>query len=145
MDELLVKRIHRSAQLPLRAHDGDLGFDLYAAQPAVLPRGDWATVGTGIQIALPLGVAALVMPRSGLAARHGIGVLNSPGLIDSGYRGELGVVLINHGHEPFHVSPGDRIAQLVIVGMHLPQIKETDKLPDSWDGRAQGGFGSSGA
>ena len=144
MHSLPVRRIHPQAQLPQRAHEGDLGFDLYAALPAVLPPGDWATVGTGIQIALPEGVAGLVLPRSGLSARHGISVLNAPGLIDAGYRGEVGVILINHGHETFHVSPGDRIAQLMLVGAQLPQMIEVEELPALGDGRGEGGFGSSG-
>ena len=144
MEKLPVCKLNPQAQLPTRAHAGDLGFDLYAAQPAVLPAGDWATVGTGLQIALPAGVAGLVLPRSGLAARDGISVLNAPGLIDSGYRGEVGVILINHGHEPFHVSPGDRIAQLVLVGAHLPEMTWVEVLPESGDMRGEGGFGSSG-
>jgi len=144
MELLQVRKIHPQAQLPVRAHAGDLGFDLYAAKPAVLPSGDWANVGTGLQIALPLGVAGLVLPRSGLAARHGISVLNAPGLIDCGYRGEVGVILINHGHEAFHVSPGDRIAQLAFVGAYLPEIVLVDELPAADDSRGNGGFGSSG-
>ena len=144
MQELPVRKVHPLAKLPSRAHEGDLGFDLYSAQPAVLPPGDWSAVGTGIQIALPSGSAGLVLPRSGLAARSGISVLNAPGLIDAGYRGEVGVILINHSHETFRVSPGDRIAQLVIVGAELPQMAWTENLPDPEDDRGQGGFGSSG-
>ena len=144
MNELLVKLLRPSAQMPHRAHDGDLGYDLYAAAPAVLPPGDWSTVATGIAIALPQGAAGLVVPRSGLAANQGISVVNAPGLIDAGYRGEIGVVLINHGHETFHVSPGDRIAQMLIVPAYTPVLQQVAELPVSQDDRDQGGFGSSG-
>ena len=145
MESLPVKLLRPSAQMPRRAHGGDLGYDLYAAAPAVLPPGDWSTVATGIAIALPLGAAGLILPRSGLAANDGISVLNAPGLIDAGYRGEVGVILINHGHETFHVSPGDRIAQLLLTPAHTPTLNQVPELPQSEDGRDQGGFGSSGA
>jgi len=144
MNELPIKLLRPGAQIPRRAHAGDLGYDLYAAAPAVLPPGDWSTVGTGIAIALPMGSAGLVVPRSGLAANDGISVLNAPGLIDAGYRGEVGVILINHGHETFHVSPGDRIAQLLIIPAYTPEFQQAAELPDSADQRNQGGFGSSG-
>lgn len=142
MEELQVKLLE-GGRLPERAHPNDLGYDLYAAAPAVILPGDWSVVGTGLTLALPPGFAGLVTPRSGLASRLGVTVLNSPGLIDAGYRGEVGVILINHGDEPFHVQPGDRIAQLLIVAACLPELREVDTLADS-DSRGSGGFGSSG-
>src|ERR1051326_4041326 len=113
--EILVRRLDDSAQLPVRAHPGDAGLDLHAAEDVVLKPGERASVGTGIAVAIPEGYAGFVVPRSGLAARHGIGVVNAPGLIDSGYRGEIRVLLINlDPNEPFEVVRGERIAQLVI-------------------------------
>lgn len=139
-----MKLLRPEARLPRRAHGGDLGYDLFAAAPAVILSGDWSVVLTGISIALPEGFAGLVTPRSGLAARQGVTVLNSPGLIDAGFRGEVGVILINHGDEPFHVSVGDRVAQLVVTECALPEMKEVSELPELGDGRGGGGFGSSG-
>ena len=139
-----MQKLIPEARLPARAHDHDLGYDLYAVGPAVILSGDWSVVGTGISLALAPGVAGLVLPRSGLSAKLGVTVLNSPGLIDAGYRGEVGVVLINHGDEPFHVQPGDRIAQLLLVPALLPELEEVSELPASPDQRGQGGFGSSG-
>jgi dUTP pyrophosphatase len=101
-------------------------------------------VPTGIAIALPPGVAGLVLPRSGLAAKHGIGVVNGPGLIDPTYRGEVNVILVNHGAEPFTADAGDRIAQLLLVPFVTPDVRVTDALPPSGDDRGTGGFGSSG-
>lgn len=144
MDSLPVKLLRAEARLPRRAHGGDLGYDLYSAAPAVILPGDWSVVSTGISLALEPGYAGLVTPRSGLAAKAGVTVLNSPGLIDAGFRGEVGVVLINHGDEPFHVSIGDRIAQLVVVECALPEAQVVEDLPDNEDGRGEGGFGSSG-
>lgn len=139
-----MKLLSDSAQLPTRAHDEDLGYDLYAASPAMILSGDWSVVSTGVSLALPSGVAGLVTPRSGLAAKQGVTVLNSPGLIDAGYRGEVGVILINHGDEPFRVQPGDRIAQLVLIPALLPVCKQVSELPEGGDQRGAGGFGSSG-
>ncbi len=132
------------AVLPTRAYDGDAGFDLRALEPATLTPGARATVRTGLALELPAGHAALVLPRSGLAARHGITLANAPGLIDAGYRGELRVLLLNSDPESsFTVAPGDRIAQLVLVRVETPEIEERDELSGSERGR--GGFGSSGA
>ncbi len=132
------------AVLPTRAYDGDAGFDLRALEPATLTPGGRATVRTGLALELPVGHAGLVLPRSGLAARHGITLANAPGLIDAGYRGELQVLLLNSDPEsPFTVAPGDRIAQLVLVRVETPEIEERDELSASERGR--GGFGSSGA
>ena len=141
---LPVQLLRPEAIMPQKAHAGDLGFDLCAAQPAVILSGDWSSIQTGIALALPFGCAGLILPRSGLAARLGVTVLNSPGLIDSGYRGEVGVILINWGDEPFHIQPGDRIAQLLIIGAQLPELAAVDVLPEAADDRGAGGFGSSG-
>jgi dUTP pyrophosphatase len=141
---LRVKRLDERAVLPRRAHDGDAGLDLHALDGFELGPGERAQVRTGIAIALPAGTAGLVLPRSGLAARHGISVVNAPGLIDEGYRGEVQVLLLNTDrHEHFRAEAGDRIAQLVVVDVEAPEIVETDDLGDS--SRGTGGFGSSGS
>ena len=140
---LPVKRLSEAARVPTRAHDGDAGMDLYAAETARLEPGARASVGTGIAVAIPEGHAGLVLPRSGLAARHGISVVNAPGLIDSGYRGELRVLLLNTDpEEAFEVSPGDRIAQLVIARVEAPELEEAEELEETL--RGAGGFGSTG-
>jgi dUTP pyrophosphatase len=141
---LRVRRLDPAARLPTRAYDGDAGLDLYAAEAAVLAPGERASVATGIAVEIPPGQAGLVLPRSGLAARHGISVLNAPGLIDAGYRGEVRVLLLNTDrYERFEIAPGDRIAQLVLVRVEAPEVMEVDALAVSE--RGAGGFGSSGA
>ena len=143
-DELRVRRLHPDARLPARAHDDDAGLDLCALEAAALPPGERATIRTGIAIELPAGHAGLVLPRSGLAARHGIALVNAPGLIDAGYRGELKVLLLNTDREAaFELAPGDRIAQLVVVAVAAPDVVEADALAATV--RGEGGFGSSGA
>jgi dUTP pyrophosphatase len=140
---LAVQRLHPAAVLPTRAHASDAGFDLHAVQAATLGPGERQMVPTGIAIALPEGHAGLVLPRSGLAARHGIALVNAPGLIDEGYRGELRVLLLNTDRtEPFAIAPGDRIAQLVVVRVSLTDAVEVEAL-DATE-RGDGGFGSSG-
>jgi dUTP pyrophosphatase len=140
---LAFKRLSDAATIPTRAHDGDAGLDLYAAESARLGPGARASVGTGIAVAIPAGHAGLVVPRSGLAARHGIAVVNAPGLIDAGYRGELRVLLLNtDASEAFDVSPGDRIAQLVIAPVASADLVEVEELDVTV--RGAGGFGSSG-
>ena len=129
--------------LPRRAHPGDAGLDLVASEGATLPPGGRMAVATGWAVAIPEGMAGLVVPRSGNALRHGLTVANAPGLIDSGYRGELKVILVNLGDEAFSVAAGDRIAQLVIAPVALGAAIEVDELPES-DGRGEGGFGSTG-
>ena len=141
---LRIARLHERARLPTRAHDGDAGLDLYALEDAVLAPGERASVPTGIAVEIPPGQAGLVLPRSGLAARHGISVVNAPGLIDAGYRGEVRVLLLNTDRKhAFTLSAGDRIAQLVLVRVELPTPVEVDSLTDSE--RGAGGFGSSGS
>jgi dUTP pyrophosphatase len=140
---LRVQRLEPAAKLPRRSHDDDAGYDLHALEPASLAPGERATIRTGIAIELPPGHAGLVVPRSGLAARHGIAIVNAPGLIDAGYRGEVQVLLLNtDGAATFDVRAGDRIAQLVIVAVAAPEVVEADGLPAT--ARGEGGFGSSG-
>ena len=142
MIELQVTRLHEDASLPERAYAGDAGLDLAAVEGTVLGPGERATVRTGLAIAVPAGHAALVQPRSGLAARHGVTIVNAPGLIDSGYRGEVRVVLLNtDARESFLVEPGMRIAQLVVLKVAELQLREVDELPASERGIR--GFGSS--
>ncbi len=131
------------ATLPTRAHEGDAGLDLYASEPAHIGPGERWQIGTGIAVEIPDGHAGLVLPRSGLARKHGISVVNSPGLIDSGYRGEVKVLLLNNDPaEGFRVEPGDRIAQLVVVPVVVAEPVAAESLSDS--ARGEGGFGSSG-
>ena len=141
--KLRFRRLSEAARAPTRAQEGDAGYDLHAAETVTLAPGARAGVGTGIAIALPAGHAGLVLPRSGLALRHGIGLVNAPGLIDAGYRGELRVLLLNTDpREPFDVAVGDRIAQLVVVAVAAPEIEESEQLEQTARGSA--GFGSSG-
>jgi dUTP pyrophosphatase len=138
-----VRRLHPDARLPRRAHDDDAGHDLHAVEAVTLPPGGRATVATGIAIELPAGHAGWVVPRSGLAARHGIAVVNAPGLIDAGYRGEIKVLLLNTDRtEPFVIEPGDRIAQLVVAPVAAPAVVEVEVLGGT--ARGAGGFGSTG-
>ena len=140
---LRYRRLTADGRPPARAHDDDAGYDLHASEAATLEPGERTSVGTGIAVEIPSGHAGLVLPRSGLAARHGITLPNAPGLIDSGYRGELRVLLLNTDREePFHVSPGDRIAQLVIARVEAPDLEEAEELEGTLRGAA--GFGSTG-
>ena len=142
MIELPIRRLREDAVLPERAYAGDAGLDLAACERVVLGPGERATVPTGLAVAIPDGYAGFVQPRSGLAARHGISVVNSPGLVDSGYRGELRVVLLNtDAREPFAVEPGMRIAQLVVLPGPELELVEVEELPESE--RGVRGFGSS--
>lgn len=141
--ELRIRLLREEARLPSRAHEGDAGLDLYAAESATIEPGQRATVATGIAIEIPPGHAGLVLPRSGLAARHGIALVNAPGLIDAGYRGEVKVLLLNtDADSAFDVEPGDRIAQLVLSPVAEPDPVEVGELETS--ARGDGGFGSSG-
>jgi dUTP pyrophosphatase len=141
--ELAVSKLNDGAILPTRAHDGDAGLDLYACESAHIGPGERWSVGTGVAVEIPKGHAGLVLPRSGLAKKHGITLVNAPGLIDSGYRGELRVLLLNTDPaDIFRVAPGDRIAQLVISPIVLAQPVEAAALAESV--RGGGGFGSSG-
>jgi dUTP diphosphatase len=142
--ELPIQRLHADAVVPQRAYTGDAGLDLASCERVELNPGERALVGTGLAVAIPEGYAGFVQPRSGLAARHGLTVVNSPGLVDSGYRGELRVVLLNTDRtEPFVVEPGMRIAQLVVLPIPEVELVEVDELPSSE--RGVRGFGSSAA
>jgi dUTP pyrophosphatase len=142
MIELAIRRLRDDAVVPDRAYSGDAGLDLAACDRVELGPGERTVVGTGLAVAIPNGYAGFVQPRSGLAARHGISVVNAPGLIDSGYRGEVRVVLLNTDRtHPFVVEPGMRIAQLVILAVPPLELVETEELPESE--RGVRGFGSS--
>jgi dUTP pyrophosphatase len=141
--EVAVRRLREDAVLPSRAYEGDAGLDLAACEGHVLGPGERAVVGTGLAIEIPEGYAGFVQPRSGLAARHGITIVNSPGLVDSGYRGEVMVVLLNTDRtESFRVEPGMRIAQLVILPVPQTDLVEVEALAES--ARGERGHGSSG-
>ena len=142
MIELSIQRLRDDAVVPTRAYDGDAGLDLAACERVELGPGERATVGTGLAVAIPHGYAGFVQPRSGLASRHGITIVNTPGLVDSGYRGELKVILLNtDSREPFVVEPGMRIAQLVVMQVPGVDPVEVAALPESE--RGVRGFGSS--
>jgi dUTP pyrophosphatase len=140
--QLPVRKVRPDAVLPSRAYDGDAGLDLAAADAVVLAPGERAVVGTGLAVAVPAGHAGFVQPRSGLAAKHGITIVNAPGLVDSGYRGEVKVVLLNTGDQPFAVEPGMRIAQFVVLPVAAVELVEVADLPDT--DRGERGYGSSG-
>src|SRR5215218_6724205 len=135
-DTLDVRLLHPDARPPARSRPGDAGYDLRAVSRCSIPPGARRLVPTGVAIALPPGVAGLVTPRSGLAAEHGITLLNAPGLIDPNYRGEIKVIVHNAGEEPFHVEPGDRVAQLLLVPYHSPVMRVVDTLPETERGEA---------
>jgi len=140
---LAVRRLEADARLPSRSYDDDAGFDLYAAEAATVPAGGRASVRTGIALEIPERHAGLVLPRSGLAAKNGIALVNAPGLIDAGYRGEVRVLLLStDAGEDFEIAVGDRIAQLLVVRVEAPDVVEVDELATS--DRGEAGFGSSG-
>lgn len=142
--QLRFKKLRDDAIIPTQAHAGDAGSDLYAVEGAVLAPGGRAKVPTGVAVAIPEGHAGLVLPRSGLAHKHGITLTNTPGLIDSGYRGELQVLMLNTDREAtYEVKPGDRIAQLMIVAFAAPEWSEVEEFDETT--RGDGGFGSSGS
>ena len=144
MIKLLIQRLGPDAVIPERAYPGDAGLDLAASERIEIGPGERAVVGTGLAVAIPEGYAGFVQPRSGLASRHGISVVNSPGLVDSGYRGELRVVLLNTDRvDAFVIEPGMRIAQLVVLAIPHIELSEVEDLPESERGGR--GFGSSAA
>jgi dUTP pyrophosphatase len=141
--DLHFVKLNEKATLPTRAHDNDAGLDLYAAESARLAPGARVSVGTGLAVQIPVGAGGLVLPRSGMALRHGVTLVNSPGLIDPGYRGEVRVILLNTDPTlEFQISTGDRIAQLLLVPVVHANPLRADALDEST--RGQGGFGSSG-
>jgi len=142
--DLAVSLLHSAARPPRRAHAHDAGYDLACVEDFTLGAGCRRTVGTGVALALPPGLAGLVTPRSGLAARHGLTIVNAPGLIDPGYRGELRVTLLNTGAAPFAARAGDRIAQLVLIPFAAPEVRVVEALGGEPDERGALGFGSSG-
>jgi dUTP pyrophosphatase len=143
MIELRIKLLDEGLPMPCYQHEGDAGLDLPSRVDFVLEPGERAMIPTGIAVAIPPGYAGFVLPRSGLASRHGIALVNSPGLVDSGYRGEMAIVMINTDkHESFHIKRGDRIAQLVIQRVEEVTIVKVDELDDT--SRGAGGFGSTG-
>jgi dUTP pyrophosphatase len=140
--KIKVKKLVDDAVLPKYAHPGDAGLDLFAAEENTLAPGGTGLVKTGISLELPEGTEAQVRPRSGLALKHSVTVLNSPGTIDEGYRGEVGVIMINHGSEPFHIEKGMKIAQMLIKPVYTVEVEEAVELSDT--SRGEGGFGSTG-
>ena len=140
--KLKIKKLDPTAQLPSYAHPGDAGLDLFALEAQAIAPGEAHLIRTGIALELPPGMEAQVRPRSGLALKHSITVLNSPGTVDAGYRGEVGVVLIDHGRETFQVNAGMKIAQMVINAVVQTQVVEVASLSES--ARGAGGYGSTG-
>ncbi|CDM69548.1 Deoxyuridine 5'-triphosphate nucleotidohydrolase [Clostridium bornimense] len=142
MEILKIRKLSEDAIIPFYAHPGDAGLDLFSVEEITIEPGKRKLVATGISIELPKNTEAQVRPRSGLALKYGVTVLNSPGTIDEGYRGEIKVILINHGEEAFKINKGDKIAQMVIMPVLTVDVKEVDMLNDSE--RGEGGFGSTG-
>lgn len=140
--QISVQRLDRELPMPTHSHEGDAGVDLYTSIDFKLQSGERRLVPAGIAVAVPQGYVGLVCPRSGMAVKHGITVVNGPGVVDSGYRGELKVALINQGAEPVSFERGDRIAQLLVVPVAVQELTEVAELPTS--DRGDGGFGSTG-
>ena len=140
--QISVQRLDRELPMPTHSHEGDAGVDLYTSIDFKLRSGERRLVPAGIAVAVPQGYVGLVCPRSGMAVKHGITVVNGPGVVDSGYRGELKVALINQGAEPVSFERGDRIAQLLVVPVAVQELTEVAELPTS--DRGDGGFGSTG-
>ena len=140
--EIKILKLNPAAMIPYYAHPNDAGMDLFAIEAVEIPPGETKLVKTGIAIALPAGTEAQIRPRSGLALKHSITVLNSPGTIDAGYRGEIGIILINHGKNNFTVTPKMKIAQMVICSIIQAKLTPVDQLNDS--SRGKSGFGSTG-
>lgn len=137
-----IQRLDKNARLPSYAHDGDAGMDVYSNEDYTLKPGERKLFSTGIKIAVPPGYECQTRPKSGLALKHGISIVNTPGTIDSGYRGEVGIILINHSKEPYHVEKGKKIAQLVFNKVEEAKFEEVDVLEET--SRNEGGFGSTG-
>jgi dUTP pyrophosphatase len=140
--KLQVKKVHQDAKIPAYAHEGDSGMDLYSVEEVELGSGETKVVKTGLQIAIPKGFEAQVRPKSGLAAKFGLTVLNTPGTVDSCYRGEIMVILANLGKESYRVEKGKKIAQMVIARVEEAEVEETQELDET--SRKDGGFGSTG-
>ena len=137
-----INRTDKELPMPHYKYDGDAGMDIYSKVDEIIFPGQYKMIPTGIKVEVPYGFEMQVRPRSGLAAKHGVSIVNSPGTVDHQYRGEVGVVLINHGKEDFHVKRGDRIAQMVFKKIEIVRLEETEDLTES--SRGEGGFGSTG-
>lgn len=137
-----MTKIDKELPTPHYKHHGDAGMDIYSREDAVLQPGEFKIIPTGIKMAIPHGYEVQVRPRSGLAAKNGVSIVNTPGTIDAGYRGEFAVILINHGKQPFEVKRADRIAQIVFNRIETAELEEVEELPEST--RGEGGFGSTG-
>jgi len=137
-----IVKLDKTLPTPFYAHHGDAGMDLYSAVELVLNPGERAIVPTGLKIAIPYGFEVQIRPRSGLAAKHGISIVNAPGTIDHQYRGELGIIMINHGKDPFSVKKGERVAQMIFNKIEFAYLEEVEELSSTE--RGLGGFGSTG-
>ncbi len=138
----MIEKIDKELPTPRYAHHGDAGMDVYSRETYTLLPGEHKIIGTGLKTAVPYGFELQVRPRSGLAAKHGISIVNSPGTVDHSYRGELGIILINHSKEAFQINRGERIAQIIFNKVEIVQLEETDSLDKTE--RGEGGFGSTG-
>ncbi|MEI6058139.1 MAG: dUTP diphosphatase [archaeon] len=137
-----IKKLKPNAIIPKYAHHGDAGMDLFSTEDYVLNSGERKLISTGLAFEIPYGAELQIRPRSGLALKHGISIVNSPGTLDFGYRGELGVILINHGKDNFEIKKGDKIAQAILNKIEIAEIEEVEELSDT--SRGEGGFGSTG-
>lgn len=137
-----IKKLHPEAKIPFRADEGSSGFDLASVETVTLLPGEYLPVATGLGMEVPFGFEVQIRPRSGLAAKHGVTVLNTPGTVDASFRGQVKVILINHGKVPFSIVPGDRIAQAVVMEIPHAMVEVVTELSDS--SRGEGGFGSTG-
>ena len=137
-----IKKLNEEAKIPKYARFGDAGFDLCSVEDVVIEPGEYKLVSTGLAFEIPIGFEMQIRPRSGLAGKHGISIVNAPGTVDSGYRGDVGIIIINHGKQPFEIKKNDRIAQGVITEFECVQFKEVDALSESE--RGEGGFGHTG-
>jgi dUTP pyrophosphatase len=142
MIPLKIKKTKPHAITPQYANPGDAGMDLFSAEDYLIKSGERCLISTGIQTEFPTGYELQIRPRSGLALKHGISIVNTPGTVDAGYRGEIGIILINHGKEEFKINQGDKIAQAVLNKIEIATIEESDNLSDTQ--RGTGGFGSTG-
>lgn len=142
--KLLIEKIHEKAIIPNYAHPGDAGMDLYSVEDVILKSGDFKMIATGIRMELPEGTEAQIRPRSGLASKFGISLVNSPGTIDEGYRGEIKIIVINHGKKDFHIEIGTKIAQMIIAPVLKVTVQQVDSIDENTE-RGAGGFGSTGS
>lgn len=137
-----IVKLDKELPTPKYAKYGDAGMDVYSREEGILNPGEQRIFGSGLKVAVPYGFEMQVRPRSGLAAKHGISLLNTPGTVDHGYRGELGIILVNHGKEPFEIKRGERIAQIIFNKIEIVSLEEVEELSDTE--RGEGGFGSTG-